>query len=154
MTAPDQAAVDPAAAVAIRSLIGRYAWSVDARDLNAIAGCFAIDAELEFSDIGQTSVGRRAIRAVYHSMFAGSPNLAPPARSTHLMGTPDLWLEAEGIAGRTAATAMLATPTTLVLRGLVYDDRYIESDGGWRFIWRRHRCDWEHRVDRTATILR
>lgn len=146
--------VEPGAAGAIRSLIGRYAWAVDARDLDAIADCFAADAVLEFRDTAQMTVGRPSIRTIYESTLAGSRDLAPPARSTHLMGAPDLWRDDDGVAGRTAATALLATPTTLVVRGLVYDDRFVETNVGWRFARRRHRCDWEHRVEGAATILR
>ena len=92
-------------------------------------------------------------RSIYQAL-AGSPDLAAPARSTHLMGTPELRLDALGVRGRTVATALLATPTTLVVRGVVYDDRFVEANDGWQFARRRHRCDWEHRVRGAATILR
>lgn len=128
----------------LRRLIGRYAWAIDSRDVSTVTGCFAADATMTFTETNETFIGQRAIRLFFEETFTNSANLAPPARSTHLMGTSDFWISDGEILGRTPATAYLATSTMLVVRGLTYNDRFTQTTNGWRIAERRHQCDWEH----------
>lgn len=134
----------------IQRVIARYARTVDDRDLDGLLTCFAPDATVELAD--RTITGHAAIRATYHDLFASSPLLCPPARSTHLMGPPELVIRADGsVSAITTACAFHVPPDGVHPWGITYADRFVRSGDEWLIAHRRLASHWKHDHTQGAT---
>lgn len=133
---------------ALIDLVHRYAVTIDARDLDGLADCFARDAVAEY-DGGIRLEGRAAIRAFMERAFREGIGMETP--STHLMTNILVDLDGDVAGVRTTAIACLTNwPGKVTVRGLRYTDRCVRDGGTWRFEHRRHEADWEYDADNAA----
>jgi uncharacterized protein (TIGR02246 family) len=132
-------AAELAARAEIQEVIVRYAHAIDTRDFDAVAACFAREAEATYGGV-RAPPGRDAIAAWLEE------NLTALA-STHLLGTPLIELEGEHAQAVTPAIAVLlersGEAAVLRTRGLRYSDVLEHGDEGWRIIRRVHEALWE-----------
>jgi ketosteroid isomerase-like protein len=122
------------AEAAIRRLIAAYCFTIDDRDLPAIAALFADDARVASEDGVMEARGIDAIMAQYHQRFSV---LGPGAHYMHDIlidlsdedpdGSP-LWAT-----GRVSGHAELWRRDRMMVAGLRYRDRYVRTPAGWRF---------------------
>lgn len=134
---------------ALLDLVHRYAVTIDGRDLDGLADCFAEDAIADYAG-GTRLEGRAAIRAFMDGAFRDGIGMDTP--STHLMTNTLVDLDGDEAGLRTTAIAVLTNrPGKVIVRGLRYTDRCVRDGGGaWRFRHRRHEADWEFDADAAA----
>jgi uncharacterized protein (TIGR02246 family) len=137
---------------ALIDLVSRYAATIDDRDLDGVAACFAEDAVAEYDVTeggGIRLEGRAAIRAFMDGAFRDGIGMATP--STHVMGNVLVDLDGDIAWLRTGAIACLThRPGVVTIRGLRYVDRCVREDGAWRFAHRRHEALWACEAPATA----
>jgi ketosteroid isomerase-like protein len=131
----------------IRDLISRYARALDLRDFDALAKCFTVDAQAEYSGV-VLAPGRDSVIRHLEQMR----NI--PA-STHLFGNVLVELDGDEATVDSQATVHLVLdrgPQARVrVRGLLYHDRVVRQDGEWRIAERIHRADWSLELDARPT---
>lgn len=117
---------------AIRRLISAYCFTIDDRDLPAIAALFADDARVASQDGVMEARGIDAIMAQYHHRFAV---LGAGAHYMHdvLIDFPDEDGDADWATGRVSGHAELWRRDRMMVAGLRYRDRYVRTPAGWRF---------------------
>jgi uncharacterized protein (TIGR02246 family) len=126
---------------ALTDLVHRYAATIDDRDLDGLAGCFAETAVADY-DGGIRLKGRAAIRTFMDKAFREGIGMTTP--STHMMSNMLIGLDGDEAVIRTTAIACLTNRSGFVsMRGLRYVDRCVKQDGRWYFAHRRHSCDWQ-----------
>ncbi|WP_066967967.1 nuclear transport factor 2 family protein [Rhizorhabdus dicambivorans] len=126
---------------ALTDLVHRYAATIDDRDLDGLAACFAEGAVADY-DGGTRLEGRAAIRAFMDRAFREGIGMATP--STHMMSNILISVDGDEAVIRTSAIACLTNrPGFVTVRGLRYIDRCVKEAGRWRFAHRRHVCDWQ-----------
>lgn len=123
---------------AICDLIYRYAVACDRRDFAAIAACFTVDAQAEYS-------GVQLRRGVKHIVEHLQP-LTRLAATQHIVGTILIEVTGDVASATSYAVANLVRVVDsghqLVRRGLSYTDRLIHTDTGWLITDRIHRVTW------------
>jgi ketosteroid isomerase-like protein len=113
---------------AIRQMLSRYALALDDRDMPALAGLFAPDARLRWSD-GQEAAGLDAVMASYRSQLGW---LGVCGHYMHQWQIDALDAE-DGIArGRLRAHAEVEMRGRTRIIGLLYEDAYRRTAEGWR----------------------
>jgi ketosteroid isomerase-like protein len=127
---------------AILDVIARYARVVDDRDVDGIVELFTDDGRIDLEGGVQSGVGHDGIRAVYEAAFRSGLMAESPA-STHLMGNTRVSVEDDVAHAETDAVAFLASPTSVVTRGLRYSDDLVRVPTGWRIARRVHRSRWQ-----------
>lgn len=114
----------------IRTLVARYTFAVDNRDLGAIEACFTQDAQFRSRDGVLSAVGRAAVMEQFKRRFSA---LGPGAHYTHDHvvwfdeGAPD---EPRGLV---SSHAELFRNGRAMIASLRYEDRYMHEGGQWRF---------------------
>lgn len=115
---------------AIRRLIAAYCFTIDDRDLPAIAALFADDARVASEDGVMEARGIDAIMAQYRQRFSV---LGPGAHYMHdVLIDFDAGDPAQAI-GRVSGHAELWRRDRMMVAGLRYRDRYVRTPAGWRF---------------------
>ena len=118
------------AEAAIRRLIAAYCFTIDDRDLPAIAALFADDARVASEDGVMEARGVDAIMAQYRHRFSV---LGPGAHYMHDV-LIDLSADDPDVAtGRVSGHAELWRRDRMMVAGLRYRDRYVRTPAGWRF---------------------
>jgi ketosteroid isomerase-like protein len=118
------------ARVAIRELVARYCFTIDARDVEGIGQCFTRDGVFRSQDGVMNAGGRDAVVEQFHGRFAV---LGPSNHFTHdhLIqfddGDPR---RATGIVNSHAEVVRNEEP---LLASLRYHDEYAYEDDRWRF---------------------
>jgi ketosteroid isomerase-like protein len=128
---------------ALRALVERYFSSVDRRDVPTLVQCFASDAEFSLYDRQVVANGREAIEREFehvHDLPLSIHSLA------------NAWIDVQGRKGVVHATAYLKQidqdgATRILVRGLRYDDEYVQEDGQWRFQSRAHHPLWQYEAE-------
>lgn len=116
--------------LAIRRLVAAYCFTIDDRDLPAIAGLFADDARVASQDGVMEARGVDAIMEQYRHRFSV---LGPGAHYMHdvLIDFSD---EDPDVAfGRVSGHAELWRNGRMMVASLRYRDRYVRTAAGWRF---------------------
>ena len=114
----------------IRTLVARYTFAVDNRDLGAIEECFTEDARFRSRDGVMNAVGRASVMEQFERRFSV---LGPGAHYTH---DHVVWF---GDGARDEARGLVSSHAELFRNGramiasLRYEDRYAREDGAWRF---------------------
>ena len=118
------------AEAAIRRLIAAYCFTIDDRDLPAIAALFADDARVASEDGVMKARGLDAIMAQYRHRFSV---LGPGAHYMHdvLLDLSDD--DPDTATGRVSGHAELWRNGRMMVAGLRYRDRYVRTPVGWRF---------------------
>ena len=113
----------------IRQLAYRYAAALEARDVEAMAGLFAVRAR--FGEHGDGPDGLRRL-------MAGS--MRDTVFAVVLVGNHVIEFDADGTArGEVWAQCFAHTLADGFVEQLIkYRDRYIQQDGRWVFLHRRH----------------
>jgi hypothetical protein len=129
------AAATPAARLArlgaegeIRHLLSRYPFALDDRDMPALAGLFAADARLRWSD-GQEAVGIEAVMASYRQQLGW---LGVCGHYMHQWLIEALDAEQGSARGRLRAHAEVEMRGRTRIIGLLYADVYRRTAAGWR----------------------
>lgn len=118
------------ARVAIRELIARYCFTVDARDVAGLGECFTHDGRFRSLDGKMDAVGREAVIEQFHARFAV---LGPSNHFTHdrlLEFVPGETHRARGLVNAHAEVVRNGEPLWASLR---YHDEYRLEEGRWRF---------------------
>jgi SnoaL-like domain len=124
----------------VRETIERYFFGVDAKDRRALVSCFCTDAQASYHWLTpeqKTIVGGIAIGDdVYAvcSLFTSS---------THSIANLVVDLIGEAAEANTFAIANVVRGSSLLVRGLRYQDRLIRTPQGWRIIRRKHTPMWQ-----------
>ncbi len=125
---------------ALRALVERYFNALDQRDMEAIRTCFATDAYASFNGGEITLEGRDAI--------VGDMEFIKTWPSTiHALASASV--DEERGTGVVFAVAFVQTTGDdgeqhMLVRGIRYDDRYVQQDGAWRIQRREHRALWQY----------
>ena len=107
---------------AIRQLLARYCFSIDARDADAWAALFTEDGIFHYA-LGEPLVGRTALRE-FMAMVPGDRH--------HL--TRNEIIELDGDRARVRAYALVTKETPPVLSAVGdYEDELVRTPEGWRF---------------------
>jgi hypothetical protein len=134
---------------ALRGLADRYAFAVDARDMDALAGLFWPDgaiftysAERSDEQVGSLQ-GEEAIRGIGQRMVDRYD------RTFHFVANAAFDLSGDAATGVVYCTAHHLKRTAEAIKDYVmfirYEDRYARRDGDWRFAERRLRVQWTER---------
>ncbi len=114
----------------IRELVGRYCFTIDARDVEGIGQCFTRNGSFRSHDGAMNATGRDAVIDQFHSRFSV---LGPSNHFTH-----DHVIEfddrdpavASGLVNSHAEVVRNNEPLWASLR---YRDQYAYEEGSWRF---------------------
>jgi len=115
---------------AIRTLVARYGFAIDDRDLAAVGELFTHDGRFRSRDGVMDASGRAAVLAQFEGRFAA---LGPTNHFTH---DHLVWLDkaspdrARGLVSSHAEVVRNDRPMVVALR---YEDGYRREDGAWRF---------------------
>ena len=119
------------AELAIRSLVARYAFVMDDRDVDAIPALFTKDARVTTGDGVMNSQGRDALVELYEGRFA---KLGATNHNVHGM---DVTVESAKTAkAMVSSTAEVYRNGVHQLVALRYHDTYAKEDGAWRIATR------------------
>lgn len=129
---------------ALIDLVGRYAHTVDGRDVEGIVACFTDDTHVEFDGGAEVVDGKEALRAFFDDALR-RPIMGSTGVSTHLMSDVLVTLDGDRAHVETQAVAYLASDEreTIVVRGLRYSDDCERRDGRWLVRHRIHRSVWQ-----------
>jgi len=124
----------------VRETIERYFFGVDARDRRALISCFSADAQASYhwltpeqkTIVGGVAIGEDVYAAC--SLFTSS---------THSIANLTVDLLGEAAEANTFAIANVIRGSSLVVRGLRYQDRLIRTAQGWRIVQRKHTPMWQ-----------
>jgi ketosteroid isomerase-like protein len=112
----------------IRQVLSRYPFALDDRDMAALAGLFAPDAWLRWSD-GQEATGIDAVMVSYRSQL-GFLGVCGHYMHQWLIEALDA---GSGVArGRLRAHAEVEMRGRTRIIGLIYEDAYRRTADGWR----------------------
>jgi ketosteroid isomerase-like protein len=147
MTTMAQLDGDSADRIALRDLVERYAWAVDARDIDAEVGLFAEEGVLLshlMAGTEETPLERRGHTQLRRALELG---LAQYQRTTHVIGGQVVELAGDEARGTTQCLAHHVYRAgdgadRLLVMAIRYHDRYCKQDGSWRFAERRLRLEW------------
>lgn len=118
--------------LAIRSLVARYAFVMDDRDVDAIPALFTRDARVTTADGVMDARGRDALVKLYEGRFAAL------GATNHVVQGMDISIDGPTSAhGQIQSTAEVFRNGVHQLVALRYQDSYAKEDGAWR-IARRH----------------
>jgi ketosteroid isomerase-like protein len=115
---------------AIRTLVARYGFAIDDRDLGAVADLFTQDARFRSKDGVMEASGRQHVLAQFEARFAA---LGP---TNHFSHDHLVWLDdrspgsARGLVSAHAEVVRNGRPMVVALR---YEDTYRREDDAWRF---------------------
>jgi ketosteroid isomerase-like protein len=115
---------------AIRGLIARYCFTIDDRDLPAIAELFTEDARVASADGVMDACGIQAIMDQYRGRFAV---LGPGAHYMHDVALDFSESDPDVAAGRVSGHAELWRRGQMMVAALRYRDAYRRTPAGWRF---------------------
>jgi ketosteroid isomerase-like protein len=124
----------------VREIIERYFFAVDAKDRNALINCFSADAEASYhwmTPEQKTIVGGAAVA---EDVYAACSRFTS---STHSIANLIVDVTGEGAEANTFAIAHVIRDTSLVVRGLRYQDKLVRTTQGWRIAWRKHTPMWQ-----------
>lgn len=149
MTGQHEAASDR---LALRDLVERYAWAVDARDIVGVVGLFVEDGVMLshlLPGTEETPFERRGHDQLRRALELG---LAQYDRTTHVIGGQTVDLVGDDADGTTVCLAHHVYRADggeerLLVMAIRYHDRYTKVGGSWRFAQRRLRLEW--REDRS-----
>lgn len=112
----------------IRQLVARYCFTIDDRDLDAVAALFCEDATVRSADGVMNATGVAAIIEQYRRRFTVL------GAGQHVMHDIVLDFEAPDRArGRVSGHAEVWRTGRMMVAGLRYDDVYRKTSSGWRF---------------------
>jgi ketosteroid isomerase-like protein len=122
----------------ITQLLATYAHAVDDRDFAAVAACFLPDATASYSG---RELGPGVEDIIGH--IRGVENFVS---TQHLFGVPKIQLDGDTATSTAHAISYLVAQsdgaTTVLGRGLAYDDQLVRTTEGWRIARRVHRPLW------------
>lgn len=112
----------------IRTLVARYGFAVDNRDMPAIEASFTKQARFRSKDGVMNAAGRDAVMAQFRDRFSV---LGAGAHYTH---DHVVWFdEADAAFGLVSSHAELFRNGRGMIASLRYEDRYEREGGAWRF---------------------
>lgn len=117
--------------LAIRSLVARYAFVMDDRDVDAIPALFTMNARVTTGDGVMNSQGRDELVKLYEGRFAmlGATN--------HVVQGMDISVDGPTTAhGQIQSTAEVYRNGVHQVVALRYHDTYEKEDGAWRIATR------------------
>ena len=133
---------------AIERLKYRYARTLDTKDWDGLAACFAKDATASYSGGQLTFTGREQIIGFLRETLGGATMI-----TSHVMSQPEITLTSDTTAEGIWALndLVLITDAGLEVRGAAfYEDRYIKSERGWLFSHTGYRRVYEQMAPRPA----
>jgi hypothetical protein len=113
----------------IRQLAVRYAFAIDARDLDLLVSLFVPDVQ-----VGGDATGRDALRASFEGSL-GAIGVSILFVGNHLIDFED----AEHAAGGVYCRGQIQDGERWVEQAIHYEDTYARRDGAWLFVRRVHR---------------
>lgn len=126
--------------VEIQQLLAYYALAVDARDADAVAGCFTADGVFASSLTGETR-GRDEIRALFERK-----RLEPPDGRRHFILNPHVEVGEDGATATfrayVLATRAQGSAVDVVFTGSYHGD-LVRADDRWFFASRHMTADFK-----------
>jgi uncharacterized protein (TIGR02246 family) len=138
---------DSADRIELRDLVERYAFAVDAGDIDGVVNLFT-DNGVMLSHLmpgtEEEPFERRGRDQLRRALELG---LAQYEQTTHLIGGHVIELDGDEADGTTACLAHHVYSTDggeerLFVMAIRYHDRYVKEHGLWRFAERRLRLEW------------
>jgi ketosteroid isomerase-like protein len=115
---------------AIRELVGAYGYTIDNRDIDALAELFCVDGVLQSADGIMNAQGRAAVVEMYKGRFAV---LGPTFHFTHDHAITLDEADANRARGVIASHAEVTRNGETMLAAIRYHDDYRREGGRWRF---------------------
>ncbi|MGZ4139469.1 MAG: nuclear transport factor 2 family protein [Actinomycetota bacterium] len=134
----------------IKRLKHRYARLLDTKDWDGLRDCFVEEATASYSG-GQLSFEGRDAIIGFLKKALGPENMV----TSHAMGQPEIDLTGPDSASGTWALQdlVIVTDGALEIRGAAfYDDRYVRTRDGWRFLHTGYRRVYEEMGPRRPEI--
>ena len=117
----------------IRELVGRYGYTIDNRDIDALGECFTKDGVLQSQDGIMNAQGRAAVVEMYRGRFKV---LGPTFHFTHDHAIEFDAADSDAASGVIASHAEVTRNGETMLAAIRYHDRYRREGGRWRFAQR------------------
>jgi SnoaL-like domain len=124
----------------VREIIERYFFGVDAKDRNALVNCFSADAEASYhwmTPEQRTIVGGVAVA---DDVYAACSLFTT---STHSIANLIVEVIGESAEANIFAIAHVIRGSSLLVRGLRYQDQLVRTTQGWRIARRKHTPMWQ-----------
>lgn len=142
---PDASALAEADLAAIRGVLEKYLACADLADHDAMAECFTDDAILSYDVLPHRFVGGRALAdwvAAFHERT--------DSQGTHVMGNATIGEGSPRVPVISHVVANQAIPSdsgyVVKVRGIRYDDEFVETSQGWRIARRTHIPLWQYEL--------
>ncbi|TXG93330.1 MAG: nuclear transport factor 2 family protein [Rhodocyclaceae bacterium] len=113
----------------IRQLVARYCFTIDDRDIAGIRALFTSDALLQSADGVMHARGIDAIMAQYDARFAV---LGPGHHFMHDIQIDFIGAGDQDATGRVSGHAELWRNDRMMVAAIRYNDRYRNTDDGWK----------------------
>jgi len=113
----------------IRQLAYRYAWAVDARDVDLLVSLFVPDVR-----VGRDRSGREALRAFWHESLS-AVGVSILFVGNHLIDVQD----ADHATGSVYCRGQFQDGSRWIEQAIHYRDTYERREGTWLFVRRVHR---------------
>lgn len=114
----------------IRQLVARYCFTIDDRDIDGIRALFAPDAVLKSADGVMNATGVDAIMTQYDGRF---DVLGPGHHFMHDVQIDFVGDGSQEATGRVIGHAELWRGGRMMVTAIRYDDKYRNTDAGWKF---------------------
>lgn len=114
----------------IRQIIARYCFTIDDRLRGEIADLFAENAVVRSEDGVLQATGVKAVMDQYEGRFAA---LGPGAHYMHDVQIDFVGDGTSEATGRVSGHAELQRNGKMMVCGIRYRDRYVNTDKGWKF---------------------
>jgi hypothetical protein len=120
-------------ALAVRSLIERYAFAMDRRDTELMRTCFTPDADLSYLGGLRQFTGDSFSDALVSSM-------SPFKEIDHAVSSINVTVDGDTAHAdmHILATLVMADRPSIIIRGVRVVDDYIRTEDGWKICKRRH----------------
>lgn len=128
---------------AVRDVLERYFYAIDARDEHAVTSCFTADARAHYHKGAITEVFLENAGPIAKFLL---DRTAVYSATNHTLSNASITIE--GATARAVthaiATVIVATQPRALVRGILYEDELVRDGSGWLIRHRTHIPVWQY----------